>query len=89
MPFLSRSRAVQLLRGEVGGVETLHAMLIPDFTLISDPEVRSFVAFRERRGKLLFGEEHALASFSGLWRFQPGSQSPWLSLGLVGRNGCV
>ncbi|CAM9251672.1 unnamed protein product [Ectocarpus sp. 4 AP-2014] len=38
----------QLIRGEIGGVETLHSMLVRDVELISDPEIVPIVV-RERR----------------------------------------
>ncbi|CAN0544227.1 unnamed protein product, partial [Ectocarpus sp. 12 AP-2014] len=38
----------QLVRGEIGGVETLHSMLVRDVELISDPEIVPIVV-RERR----------------------------------------
>lgn len=48
--FLFLLRA-QLLRGEVGGVETLHSMLVEDICLISDPDVRALSLF-EGQGRV-------------------------------------
>ncbi len=52
---------VQLLRGEVGGVETLYAILVRDLTPISHLEVRSFVHLSLREEYGLGREDRALA----------------------------
>lgn len=49
--FLSRA---QILRGEVGGIETLHSMLLEDIELISDPDVRAIAPLSDGKGGGLF-----------------------------------
>ncbi|CBJ26973.1 hypothetical protein Esi_0051_0060 [Ectocarpus siliculosus] len=47
----------QLIRGEIGGVETLHSMLVRDVELISDPEASTTAA--EMQNKRVSAEEPA------------------------------